>query len=44
VAILTPAHKPLSRLALAFIDMLKTEVASILAELETLWDDPHRTG
>ena len=44
VAILTPAHKPLSRLALAFIDMLKTEVASILAELETLWDNPHRTG
>ncbi len=44
VAILTPAHKPLSRLALAFIDMLKSEVASILAELETLWDNPHRTG
>ena len=32
VAILTPAHKPLSHLALAFIDMLKTEVADILAQ------------
>ncbi|MEE9195394.1 MAG: LysR substrate-binding domain-containing protein [Alphaproteobacteria bacterium] len=32
VAILTPAHKPLSHLALAFIDILKTEVANILAK------------
>jgi DNA-binding transcriptional LysR family regulator len=44
VAILTPAHKPLSRLALAFIDMLKAEVASILAERAAARDNPLRAG
>lgn len=42
VAILTPAHKPLSRLALAFIEVLKAEVSRILAERVALGDNPFR--
>ena len=44
VAILTPAHKPLSRLALAFIDMMKAEVVGILAEQAATRNNPLRAG